>query len=288
MMKMNDLEVGQAWLITNNAKRVARILSLGEVEVEIPSTEHDKPPTKEMRKIATALICTPARPIPGHVDSKEADQGLVHRLRCKNDFDYDTWQETWIETARHPVVLEGKPHVNEEVWEWILKVHEVNGRAARHEEIGACGKLGPGDGSGRKLFSGTVVDGVLIPPEDVHPQLFDEIGVNEKTQAEINQAAYDQNIINEYVISEAAKAKESRKGNAAEYTGWKPFPKLRAQARICGLPVPGKEDGDVNQKLRTALATYLPTIGVNPWDVMLMDSEEFALTIEEARGKMMQ
>ena len=133
MMNINDIQVGQVWLITNNAKRVAKILSLDEIEIEIPSTENDKPPTKEIRKTATALICTPARPISGHVTDREADQGLVHRLRCKNDFDYDMWWETWIDVARHPVVLEGKPHVNEKVWEWILKVHEVRGRATRHE-----------------------------------------------------------------------------------------------------------------------------------------------------------
>ena len=286
MMKMNDLEVGQAWLITNNAKRVAKVLSLGEVEVEIPSEDPEKPPTRETRKIATALICTPARPVPGHIDQREADQGLVHRLRCKRDFDYDTWQETWIETARHPVILEGKPRVNETTWEWIIKVHEVKGRAARHEQIGSCGKLGPGDASGRKLFSGTVVDGVLIPPEDVHPQLFDEIGINEKTQAELDQIAHDKKVIEEYKISEAAKAKEARKGNAAECKDWGPSSKLKAQLAICGLEKPTTETGNFNELARAMLSTCLISLGIDPWNVMLLGGEDFKEAVDNARQKM--
>ena len=118
--------------------------------------------------------------------------------------------------------------------------------------------------------------------------MFDEVGINEKTQAELDQIAHDKKVIADFKLSEAAKEKEARTGNAAEFTGWKPFMKLKAQARICGLPIPSKDDGDVNQKLRTSLATYLPTIGIDPWVVMLMDPEEFSLTVEDARKAMPQ
>jgi len=286
MVKLGDFEVGQTWLITNQAKRVARILATGRIEVEVPASEPTKPPTKEMRGTVTALICTPAKPIPGHVTAEEADQGLVHRLRCKNDFGYDMWQEVWMDHPRHPVILTGKPRVIEDEWEWVLRVHQVIGRHDRHEKMGAHGKLGPRNTKPKFLGSGTTIDGILIPPEDVHPQLFEELGVDEKTQAQLEMAAHDKAVIENYEKQKAIDAKEARTGDASLCKDWGPNMKLKAQLGICGLERPSADGGNFNELARTILSTYLKGIGVNPWDVMLLTPEDFKEAVDTARQKM--
>jgi hypothetical protein len=275
MVKLGDFQVGQAWIITNQAKRVAKILSIGQAEIEVIASESGRPPTKETRGTVTALVCTPAKPVPGYITTEEADQGMAHRLWCKEDFNYDMWTETWIDTARNPVILTGRPRVLEKTWEWVLKVHRVEGRAARHEQLGAPGRL-----------LGTMIDGVLIPETDVHPQLFDELGINEKTQAELEMAAHDRQVIENHERSRAAKVQEDRKGDCADNTAWGPVTKLKMQAGICGIEVHDSKDGIYNTKLRIALSTHLKQIGVNPWDVCGMSREPFQEAVDIARQKM--
>jgi len=285
MSLISDFEVGSVWMVTTECKRVAKVLSAGEVEVWIPSLVQNQPPTRDTRRIVTVQVCTPAKEVPGHVSKDEADQGLIHRLRCKDFFDYDMWEEDWIDTPRERVVLSPKPKQYENDWIRVVTVHKVRGRADVHEAVGSSGKLGPTRG---KLDSGTTVEAVLIPPEDVHPQLFAELGEDEKTQTELDQIAHDNEVIENFKKQEAAKAKEARKGNAAECKTWGPNMKLKAQLRICGLTKPDKELGNFNDKARAMLATYLPTLGINPWDIMDLETAEFQVVIDDARKAMPQ
>ena len=275
MLGIGNLDVGQVWAITSGAKRVAKVLSLGETEISIPSDKPNRPPTLEMRKTATVQACTPAKPIPGFVTPEEADQGMVHRLRCKDDFGYDMWREVWIVTSRERVVRQDRPRVIEGDWEWILKVHEVIGRHARHEQKAAHGRI-----------AGAVVDGALINPDNVHPQLFDKLGKDEETQAELKQKAHDEAVIAAYEKLKAAKDKEKRQGPANEAKEWGPSSKLKTQLDICGLQRPDKSDGKFNERARALLSPYLNSIGINPWNIMTLNPAKFKEAVEVARQKM--
>ena len=286
MVKINEFEVGQVWMVTTKSKRVAKVLAVGQEEVEIPDADPTKPPSKQMRGTVHVRIVTPSRPIRGWVTSAEADENLNHRLNNLDIFGYDMWEEVWIDCQRNRVVLGPRPRVYEKEWEWVLKVHRVIGRHAKHETTPSGSKLGPMGAEYKFFGTGTVIDAVLIPPGDVHPQLFDELGVNEKTQAQLDMEAHDKQVIAEHEKKKAAEAKEARKGDAAECQQWAPSSRLKMQLDVCGLDRPGAEHGHFNMKARASLATYLKSIGVNPWDVMDMNREEFTEAVGAARSLM--
>ncbi len=277
-------EVGSAWVVTTECKRVAKILSTGTVDVEV-RVDPRLPPIKQTRRIVTALVCTPSKPVPGHVTDSEADQNLYHRLDSKELFEYDHWQETWIETPRERYIVQGgKPRQIENDWIWVVTVHRVVGRAAIHEAHASPYKLGPkADRDGIKIDSGTTIEAVLIPPDDVHPQLFDELGKDEKTQSEIDKQKERGAWIDEYKKEEAAKAKEARRGDPAKCVAWGGASVLKMHLNICGLEKPDKDSGHFNETSRTLLKQYLQGLGIDPWDVMDLGRPEFQGVIDNAR-----
>ncbi len=280
-------EVGSAWVVTTECKRVAKILSTGTVTVEV-RVDPRLPPIKQTRRIVTALICTPSKPVPGHVTTAQADQNLFHRLDSKELFDYDQWQETWIETPRERYVIQqGKPRQIEDDWIWVVTVHEVKGRTASHEAHASPYKLGPkADRSGMKVDSGTTIEAVLVPPEDVHPQLFDVLGKDEQTQSEIDKDKERRAWIEQYKKQVVADEQEARKGDCSLNTSWKPVTKLKMQMDVCGLELEDTGSGDYNARIRVLLSAYLKGIGINPWDVYEMGRVEFTEAVETARQKM--
>jgi len=283
MSVIGDFNVGSVWMVTTECKRVAKVLSIGEETVWIPSQVQNQPPTRDVRQTVTVKVCTPSKPIRGHVTAAEADQNLNHRLDSKDLFGYDMWEEDWIDTPRERVSLSPKPKQFENDWIRVVTVQNVRDRASVHEAFGAAGKLGRTKG---KLDSGTTIEAVLIPPEDVHPQLFEELGGDEKTQTQLNQEAHDKAVIAEYEKSKIAENKEKRRGPANESKEWGPSSKLKMQLNVCGIPQPDKSDGKFNERARQILSEYLNSIGINPWDIMTLNPTEFKEAVETARQKM--
>lgn len=276
MLEIGQLAVNQVYIATTGPKRICKVLEVGTIEIE-EITEMGKPPEIKTYRSATVLVTSPIFPIPGHVDEKEAALTEGHRRRTKENTQDDIWTEILIETMREKPPIDD-PKKQPKTWERFIKVHNVIGRHGINEGVGKGGSI-----------KGQAFDGILILAEDVHPLMFEPVDLDELTQAEKAKELEKKDIIDEYKRQCVAEEKEARKGDPVECKQWGPNTVLKFQLKLCGLEQPGKVDGESwNTAARLALKTYLNTLGVNPWDIMALDADEFHQMLQEARDKAMK
>ncbi len=276
MLVIGNLEKDQVYISTNGPKRICKVLEVGTIEVE-EIAEDGKPPEVKVIKSASVQVTLPMFEIPGHVTKEQAGDNERNRRRLKEGLGGDTWTEIWIHFMRQDPHL-STPKEHSKRWERCLRVHDVIGRSLTHE----------GDSRGGSIRH-TVFDGILIAPEDVHRLMFEPVDLNEQTQAEKAKELERKGWIRQSDLQRAAEEKEARKGDPVECKQWGPNTVLKLQLKLCGLDQPEKAEGESwNRSARIVLKTYLNTIGVNPWNVMALDADEFHQMLQKARDKAMR
>ena len=275
MLQIEQFEKGQVWMITGGARRAAKVLDVSPTVITRPG-EGGSPPIKEARTAVTVQICTPARTIDGFVTSDEATVSMAYRKACMANFGYDMWQETWIDVPREK--HDDNPRIKMDgQWEYMVRVHAVTGRHGAHE-----GKYKSGRITGQEVF------GVLLAEDMVPAGLFDVLADDAETQAQLDLQLQHDQWKAAYEADQVASKREARLGNCADNKQWGPVSKLKMHAQICRLQVEDLGDGSFNEHLRTAIATYLRSLEINPWDVYEMKRDDFQEAVDDARRKMPQ
>lgn len=271
-MKIDDFRKDQVWLMSGGPRRIVKVTSVGETVITINKGDNEEPERKTYRCIHV-LATSPIYPIEGHVDGEEADI-TRHRRKIHREFlGGDMWTEMWIERARKRVNVQD-PKIKSKGWEFILQVRDVIGRSPQSEGGGKGGSI-----------QNSLVDGVLIQPEDVNERMFEPFDADEKAQAQLDQETYDAMVIKKFKAEEAVKAKEARSGPCCDNPQWGPVTRLNMQAAICGVEVTDVGDGKFCEKLRKSMSIYLKTIGINPWDVFEMKKPDFEAIVTKYRDK---
>ena len=275
MLKIEDFEKGQTWITTAGPRRIVKVLDVGTIDLMVGgSNDDEKPPERKTFRSIRVKATTPIYKVPGHVDADEADITRQRRKVIRANFGDDMWEETWVEITRKKLPIEN-PRLKAKGWEQILQVHSCQGRHERNE----------GQYKGQRI-AGTLVDGIKIPPEDVHAKMFDTLDAEEVTQREKEQAVHDAKVIKRWQEQQALEARDARLGDCADNKKWAPVARLKMQAKICHLQVEDTGDGKLNHKFRHAIAEYLRSLGINPWEVYELGKEEFKARVDEARMKM--
>tara|TARA_Y100000310_G_scaffold343676_1_gene452420 strand:- start:503 stop:1366 length:864 start_codon:yes stop_codon:yes gene_type:complete len=277
MLEIGQLAKDQVYMMTLGPKRIGKVLETGSIEIE-EITQTGRPPEVKTYRSATVLVTSPMFPIQNHVTEEEAANNEIHRRRVKANTGDDIWTEVWIDFQR-PKMPVDNPKEHPKTWERCIRVHDVIGRHGMNE----------GDGKGGSIRN-QVVDGIMIPSDDVHKLMFEAVDLDEMTQAEKAKELEKKDIIEEYKRQVKAEEREARKGDPAQCKQWGPNTVLKLQLKLCGLEPPEKpSDGSSwNVAARHVLKTYLNTLGVNPWDIMALDGDEFHQMLQDARKRAMK
>jgi hypothetical protein len=276
MLEIGHLAKDQVYITTTGPRRICKILEIGPIEVR-ENVELGKPPEVKTHQAASVQVTSPMFPIPGHVTEDEAIAIEAHRRQTKGNTGDDVWTEIWIDFLREKPSVEN-PKEPPKSWQRCLRVHDVIGRHGIHE----------GEGKGGSIKN-QVIDGILIPSEDIHKLMFEAVELDELSQAEKEEALKKKAWREEYDRELKAKEEQKKKGDPALCKQWWPGTRLKMQLGLCSLPCPeNTKDGTFAAKARTALTTYLNTIGINPWDVMFLPGDEFAEALVRAKGQAMR